>query len=465
MSGTFFDRLKQRLETAAFDAIHGAIYLASGSARHEGHFEGGVWHNWSDSYEVRPAHYRVPETVEALAQIVADAQKVRVVGGGHTFNESPLSPDTLVSLDKLNRVISVEPATRRARVQTGLRLRDLNKILWEHGLGLPVLGSTDSQSLGGLIATDLHGTGRTHGFLSERVRSLTVMAADGAVQTVEAGHPLFHAAFGALGTCGVVVEAVLELVPAFNLVKTTTMVDRAATEANLDALVAAHDHVSFYYVGGDTDSESVRLHTWDHTTEPVTDDWERKKALVELTDFAISAFLPSAAELIAEIDEDSFLSNALAPDHRLVMPGSQGFGRKLFYRHDEIEYGVPFGNWRPCLAEIMELLERNKYFSVVEVRFTPNTSQALLGPGVGRPTAYLELATPLSQPVDAIFAAAERIFLAHGGQPHLGKKTNLAAQDLLSIYQQRFEQFTVVRTQQDHGGKFLNSFAARLFVL
>lgn len=459
----FLDRLKRKLATGIFDAVHGALYLTTGSARHEGHFEDGVWRNWSDSFSVRPARYFRPGSVDQAASIVADAAKVRVVGGGHSFNDSPLSEDTLISLDKLNRVLKADAATRLVRVEAGIRLRDLNAALWEQGLGLPVLGSTDTQSIGGLIATDLHGTGRDFGFLSERVRSLRIIAANGEVRDVAAGDPLFHAAFGAIGVCGVVAEAEFEAVPAFHLAKTTSMVDRVETEARIDEVLAANEHVSFYYVSGDTGSESVRMHTWNRTREPVTDDWEDKKALSELTDFGISAFLPAAAELLAEIDEESLASNLLAPDHRLVMPGSVGFGRRLFYRHDEIEYGVPFDSWRSCTAAVMAMLNRRKYFSVVEVRFTPDKSQALLGPGVGRRTAYIELATPLSQPVDEVYAEAERIFLDHGGQPHLGKKTNLNATGLARIYGSRFDQFQAVRRRQDPGGKFLNPFAERLF--
>lgn len=82
-------------------------------------------------------------------------------------------------------------------MQTGIRLRDLDGILWQNGLGLPVLGPTGT-----------------------------------------------HAAFGAIGSCGVVVEAELESVPAFHLVKTTTLVDRFRTEAGIDAVLAARDHVS-----------------------------------------------------------------------------------------------------------------------------------------------------------------------------------------------------------------------------
>lgn len=458
-----FARLSKRIETNVFDLVHGGLALATGKPEHEGQFIEGVWRNWTANYQVEPASIAFPHSEREMADSIANAKQLRVVGGGHSFNDSPLSPDTMMSLDGYDAVLAIDREAKTIRVQAGIRLRDLNKALWEQGLGLPVLGSTDAQSLGGLIATDLHGSGREHGFLSEQVLSLRVLAHDGSGKTVRAGDPLFHAVFGALGTCGVVAEVELQLVDAFNLVKTTLMVDRIATEAVIEEHLADNDHLSFYYVGGGDDGESVRMHCWNHTSEPVTDDWQRLKTRAELSDFAISAYFPGVAQLIADIDEDAALSNALAPDHRLVMPGSQGFGRKLFYRHDEIEFGVPFEAWQACVGEIMQLLHRREFFSVVEVRFTPDKSQALLGPGVGRRTAYIELATPLSQNNTEVYAAAEDIFRAHGGQPHLGKKTNVSAQQMLETYGDRFVRFQAIRAEQDPNGKFLNPFTARVF--
>lgn len=459
----WLSRLGERIETNVFDLVHGGLYLAVGSPEHEGSYADGKWSNWSRTYAASPAEYATPESLNQAREFIANASQVRVVGGGHSFNDSPLTIGSMLSLDAYDGVMAIDRNAKTAHVQAGVRLRDLNKSLWSAGLALPVLGSTDAQSLGGLIASDLHGTGRDHGFLSEQVLALTVLDHTGTAKTVRKGDELFHAVFGALGTCGVVVDVELQLVDAYNLIKTTEMVDRVQSEANIAAILAEHDHVSFYYIGGGDDAESVRMHCWDHTQLAETPDWPKLKTRAELSDFAISAFVPGAAKLIADIDEDAPLSNLLAPDHRLIMPASQGFGRKLFYRHDEIEYGVPFELWQPCLAEIMLLLHRKQFFSVVEVRFTPDKSQALLGPGVGRRTCYIELATPLSQDTSNIYPAVEDIFKAHRGQPHLGKKTTFTAQDMLEAFGDRYVRFQKVRAEQDPQGKFLNGFCARVF--
>ena len=454
------------VSTAVFDLKHAGLFLATGAPDHEGHYADGTWRSWTGEYTVSPATFLTPKSeaeVSAILAGTAPGTRVRAVGAGHCFNEGPLCVDTMISLNGMHAVLGLDRASKTVRVAAGIRLRDLNRALWDLGLGLPVLGSTDAQSVAGLIATDVHGTGRDHGFLSERLVSLRVLDAAGQARTVRPGDPLFHAVVGGAGTCGIVTEVEVQAVDRFHLEKRVAMVDRAYAEAEIDTLLRENDHLSFYYVGGAADDRSVRMHTWNRTEAPLSPNWHARKVRAELSDLAIAAWAPGVAEILADVDADSPISNVLSPDLALVMPGSVGFGRKLFYRHDELEYGVPYAGWREAVAEIMALLRDRDAFSIVEVRFTPDMSQALLGPGVGRRTAYIELATPLSTRDADVNAAAERILLRHGGQPHLGKKTSLCAPDLQAIFGDRYLKFQAVRRMQDPHGKFLNPFTDRLF--
>jgi FAD/FMN-containing dehydrogenase len=328
---------------------------------------------------------------------------------------------------------------------------------------LPVLGSTDAQSIAGLVCTDLHGTGRDHGFLSEQILSLRIIDARGVARTVKRGDPLFHAAIGGLGALGVIAEVELALVPAFNLRKTVRMVDRGWAEEHIDELLSRRDHLSFYYAGGAAATRSVRMHTWDCTDESPDQDWQKTMADAELGDFVLSGFVPGAIELLGTQNADALWIQPFVAEKSFVAPAGRAFGRRLFYRHDEIEYGLPYENYRTVLDEVMKLLSERNYFSIVEVRFTPNTSQALIGPGVGRRTAYIELATPLSQATGDIYAEVEDIFRKHGGQPHLGKKTKMTSAEMLTIYGKRFADFAALRAKQDPQGKFKNRFIEQVF--
>ena len=416
-----------------------------------------------------------------ICRIVRDAQNVRVVGAGHSFNRAPVTDATLISLDRYKQV-TLRPHPDKdtwtiATVQAGVRLRDLNRILYDAGYALSVAGSTDPQSVGGLVATDLHGTGRDHGFLSESTRSLRIVDAEGRARTLKRGDDVFHAAFGGIGTCGVVIELEIECEPAYNLATAVKLVDREWAEEKIEALLAENTHVSFYYFGGfarRTAQESlkglarVRMNKWNRTVDPPT-QWPRTHRLIaELGDVLFSGFLFDIARLLHIANPFArvafFLYGLVVNLRELVYPAHEGFSRILYFRHDEMEYGIPFESYRECLQEVRTLLLKHRYPTIIEIRFTPDKSQALLGPGTGRRTAYIELAPSMSRPTDPIFAEFEKIVLKYGGRPHLGKKTNIGLEDLAAIYPPDvLQRFQDARRSQDPRGKFMNEFTDRLF--
>ena len=77
--------------TAAFDLEHGGLLVATGKPEHEGHYQNGIWHTWPDNYRARPSQGVVPVDETELAGVVARAASLRVVGGGHSFNDDPLT--------------------------------------------------------------------------------------------------------------------------------------------------------------------------------------------------------------------------------------------------------------------------------------------------------------------------------------------------------------------------------------
>ena len=107
------DRVADRLGTAAFDLAHGGLFVATGKPDHEGHYRDGVWRNWTDDYRARPANWAVPRSEDELCATIAAARSVRTVGAGHSFNDGPLSDDTMLSLDALGRVLEIDPVARK----------------------------------------------------------------------------------------------------------------------------------------------------------------------------------------------------------------------------------------------------------------------------------------------------------------------------------------------------------------
>lgn len=426
----------------------------------------GVWRNWNSTNAITPRFFVTPTTEEQIIAAIKKAQHVRVVGGGHSFNASPLCADTMISLDNYDRVIELDPARRRVTVQAGIRLRTLQKYLKKFKLALPAAGSTDAQSLGGLCATDVHGTGRDHAFLSEQIISLRIIDAQGKAQTVGPESDLYHAALGGLGCVGVVTELTLQCVPHYNLLKRVEIVKKQEAEEHIEEIINKNDHASFYYLGG-VHSQRCRLNVWNETKRWRSSFGHARKMFLEFIDMSFSGYILGLARAVHELDavaEAGFrLMHSSMHNHALVQSATVGFSRKLFYHHDEIEYGVPFECYRECLAEVQQMLLDKKFFCIIELRFSPNRSAGLLTPGAGRRTCYIELAPSLSSDPSEVFAAAEKIFWKYDGHVHLGKWTQVTGADLQRMYGERYARFERVRTAQDPHGKFLNEFTGRLF--
>jgi len=469
MSGPL-DRISRLGRTWAINTVNSAVYALSlgRTTWHEGRYSAarGRWDNWNRTFSCRPTKYVQPTTEEEIRAIVRDNPRVRVVGAGHTFNGAPLTDDVLLSMDRYNRVLEVDRAGRRARVQAGIRLRDLMPQLEQQGLDMRLLGSTNAQSMGGLVASDLHGTGRDNGFLSEQVLEVRVVNARGEAETYPRGHPHFRAVFGGLGCCGVVTELTLDCVEAYNLERSIRIVRRDWAEENIDQLLAEHQHLSFYYLGG-IDAENVRINVWDRTDRPARRSNRWHDLSGELIDMLFGGYLVGlgptvkAAKFSSRIAELFF--KATMDNRKTVYASSTGFRRRLYYHHDELEYGIPRASFRPCLQELLDMLARRRHVCVVEVRFAPNKSEGLLGPGVGRETCFIELAPSLSRDPAEIFEEAETIFWRYRGQFHPGKVTRATPEKMREMFGDRFELFQEVRRRQDPDGKFENAFVRRLF--
>jgi L-gulonolactone oxidase len=98
-----------------------------------------------------PAAVHEPAATDDVVAIVSRAaesgQRVKVIGGGHSFTDAAMTDGHLVSLDGMNRILEVDGAD--VTVQAGFRLRDLNAQLSDRGLALPNLGDIDRQSIAG----------------------------------------------------------------------------------------------------------------------------------------------------------------------------------------------------------------------------------------------------------------------------------------------------------------------------
>ena len=177
---------------------------------------------------VTPQMVAEPGTAEDLARTLRWARsaglKVAPCGGGTKlgWGNPPTACDLVLSTARLNRVLEYAWADMTVIVEAGCRVSDLQKTLAEHGqqLALDPLWP-ERATIGGILSTNDSGTLRArYGSLRDLIIGITVALPDGTlaksggkvVKNV-AGYDLAKLFTGALGTLGVIVQAIFRLHP------------------------------------------------------------------------------------------------------------------------------------------------------------------------------------------------------------------------------------------------------------
>lgn len=463
------------LASAARSVANSLFYL-SGLRRKpllfEGRRHGDVYHNWSGDRRHR-ADWAEPESEEELVEIIRSADSVRVVGSGHSFNDGLATDGVTVSLDRLTGIVDIDPATRRVIVRAGTRLRDLTGALWDRGLALRSLASHDAQSIGGILATDVHGTGRGPAHLSDQVVSLRLVDGTGTVHVLSPDDDLFRAAVGGLGAVGVISEVTVQCVKAFNLAQVTDVTSLDWARSNLDRLLERNDHVSFYVYPF---TDQVHVHTWNPTDDPPSFGGRIREALNEAKAAISAAVVGDAAAHLGVLPWTAPVAMRLQTPIDLVHRSHEAFNRTQYHLHQELELAVPRDAVWDCLEDVIELYEdlyrsgrfrhrRRLPFLLVEVRFSPAWHDAtLLGAGVDRETAWLCLCCNQSGAVGRYLAAVEDWVRGKDARVHLGKWCeSFDVNDIARMHGERFWTFRRLQSEADPGGKFVNPFIERLF--
>lgn len=207
------------------------------------------------------AEVKEPQTLKEIEDIFKDAiashKKIIPLGAGRSQGKQFLpksgAPTVVIDMKKFNHVYIDEKA-KIATVGAGALWVDIQREANKKNLAVKVMQASNIFSVGGSVATNIHGWDYHTGVLSNAIREMKIINAQGELQILTPEDALFHQITGGLGLFGTVVEVTMDLTDNEYLKRTSVR-------------VAPHDYLNYF---NETlwDNPKARLHLYRLSLDP-----------------------------------------------------------------------------------------------------------------------------------------------------------------------------------------------------
>ena len=264
------------------------------------------------AYRALPMLAVLPQTVDDVQRIMrlAFATQTKVVargsGTGLSGGATPLADGILMSMAKFNRIVSIDPLARTARVQPGVRNLKISEAVAHLDLYYaPDPSSQIACSIGGNVAENSGGVHcLKYGLTVHNIFKIDVVTIDGELATIGSdaldapGYDLMALMTGSEGMLGITTEVTVKLLPKPQLARVVMAsfddVEKAAdavanvigagiVPAGLEMMdrLATEAVEGFVHAGYDLTAEAILLCESDGTAEEVEEEIARMEAVMK----------------------------------------------------------------------------------------------------------------------------------------------------------------------------------------
>jgi len=190
--------------------------------------------NWGN-YPVVESEVHSFSFEEELAELVGAPGEKIARGAGRCYGDASLSPATISTL-RYDKVLSFDAGAGIFECQSGIMLADVLEVIVPQGWFLPVTPGTKYITVGGAVASDVHGKNHhVDGSFSRHVLDMDIVLAGGERITCSpAEHAdLFWATCGGMGLTGIITRVRFRL----KKIETAYIRQKQVKAANLEELL------------------------------------------------------------------------------------------------------------------------------------------------------------------------------------------------------------------------------------
>lgn len=420
-------------------------------------------------------------SVHDLSSLFGRAETLIPRGNGRSYGDAALNPDLTLSMLAMNHLQNFDQTTGLLTCEAGVLLSDILEVFVPRGWLPAVMPGTKFVTVGGMIASDVHGKNHHHsGTFGRHVDSIELALADGTIRRCSRteNSNIFHATIGGMGLTGVILSANFRLIP----IETAYLREETVVAANLDQTMALFE----------ASAEWPYAVAW---VDCLAKGLQQGRALVSRAEHLKRADLP------ARLQETPLAAHRRG-GHRVPVdapPGllnriSVSLFNKAYYAWGAAHADERVIHYDPFFFPLDRLLEWNRlygrrgfvqYQCVLPKKESAGGLSALLerisGSGAGSFLTVLKLLGPrgeglLSFPMEGytlaldfpikrgtleLMAELDIITARHGGRVYLAKDARTSREGIRDGYD-RLEEFAQLRASAGGKTKLASSMSERL---
>ncbi len=154
-----------------------------------------------------------PSSLTELKKI--SKKKIIPRGMGRSYGDSSLQKKSILSTKKINKIINLDKKKKIIEVEAGISVKDLLKFIIPKNLFLPVTPGSKFISIGGMVASDVHGKNHhKKGSFRHHILELKIIDEKGKLLkcSKKNNRNLFNYSIGGMGLTGVIYSCKFKLI-------------------------------------------------------------------------------------------------------------------------------------------------------------------------------------------------------------------------------------------------------------
>lgn len=156
----------------------------------------------------------VKDIKKALKKAKEKELHISIAGVRHSMGGQAFFTNSIVlDMTEFNKIIELNKENKTIKVQSGATWHNIQLFLNEKNLAVKAMQSTDIFTVGGSVSVNAHGMDPHNSSVSDTVRSITIVMADGTIKKISRKNnlELFKLVIGGYGLFGVILEIELEI--------------------------------------------------------------------------------------------------------------------------------------------------------------------------------------------------------------------------------------------------------------